>query len=185
MKHPLTFWLGQQGQDILTALGESIAARLTTLFSSVPKHADLPGFQKNAFYPDGSPVLPKEDLCYPFFAAWYLGTPIPGVFLDLEPLYRQTAAKAAISWIASLNYGLPKDYRNVDGVPLDIEYAGQRIRFLIPDIGVTGPDDAQEIVLPVADHWSNDGEWSGTRGFFSGVGEKSSPARLCVCVLSA
>ncbi len=158
-----TYWFGTDFHDLLPELSQSDCGKLDCLFIAAPDASKRPGFLKNVFFQDGTPVQELEEgtVC-PVYAPRYLGTPIPAEFLDIVPMYSQTAAAAAISWILSITGSRQASYLNQDALSFDYSYNGSPIRFVFPINELRNGSDFWkdgDLIIPIADTFRNDSDW--------------------------
>lgn len=150
--------------------GEAIPDRIrdkldgTDLFPELSEYQQVADSEKDCFTADGTPVHYDPNYLYPVYAAWYMGTPIPSSYLDVNQGYRKTAALAAIEWIAKL---LPEatgfSARHHNGQKMTAEVNGQLTTFCWPDthVELSGSYGSIEIpVIPFPDSRDNEDDWS-------------------------
>lgn len=151
------YWLGKDIRDMVPGISEQNALMLDIACGSKPVLSGTPGFVKDAFYMDGTPICPEKGVVYPCFAPWYTGTPIPETFHRIEDGYSQGAAKAAISWALALHGGTIGSRNVLDGFSVEMNYQGTSLQIHFPICQAVHTNGA--IVVPVADTFRNDEAW--------------------------
>lgn len=150
-------------------LPASVTAKLdcTFAFEAASPLFQLNHLKKDAFYADGTPVEIIKDTLYPVYAAWYLGYPIPGAYLDVSSEYRKTASVAAVEWLQKhLPFEDVKcDLRHFNGETVAAPADGLQFCFpttVITYRQVTASGSLERCivpVIPIPDTFQNDESW--------------------------
>lgn len=151
------FWFGMDLGALLPELLADELMDLDKILGVRPRLDTVDGFQRETFYPDGTPVNHNALTVYPYFAPRYLGTPMPDANVRLEEGYSRTAAKSAVSWVCGLLGGMIWEKDLLHGIRMDVHWNGSTVPVMFPLCGAELPDG--EIIFPVADTWRNDGDW--------------------------
>lgn len=160
-------------------LSEALQEKLNMygILKSVPK-TNVSGssetrFVKDFFTPDGYPRLNEgvklEDVSFPYIfpaiAPWYDGAAIPSAIVKMDPLYRQTACEASLSWLFNLMgaakaVGSTKNSRTFHGLSFQEEIHGVTHTFAFPDTRIEAmTHGGTAAVVLIADSYWNNGEW--------------------------
>lgn len=158
--------VSQYLQDKLNALG---------ILKPVPITKDLGAetrFIKDFFGADGYPHLNDtarlSDIAFPYIfpaiAPWYDGAAIPSAIVDMEPLYRQTACEAALSWLFTLmNAGNAvcgnDSSKTFHGLAFQEEIQGMKHTFAFPDTRIQTETHGTAAIILIADSYWNNSEW--------------------------
>lgn len=126
-----------------------------------PLQSQFPGFEKNAFSPDGFPVDCKADTVYPALLYRLIGTPISAYLSEIEKEYRSTASVAALKWLEKV-LGRKDIYWYSDGLHFEYEFLGEKIKFCFPTTTIAyeiNSSPLQAAVIPLPDSHNNDPDW--------------------------
>ena len=131
-------------------------------------------FIKDFFTPDGFPKietgLKHSEVAYPYIfpaiAPWYDGAAIPSVIVDMDPLYRQTACEAALSWLFNLTSAADSSCsvadcsRTFHGLAFQEEINGTNHTFAFPDTRISTSSHGTAAVVLCADSYWNTDDWA-------------------------
>lgn len=151
------YWFGKDIFDVLGTVDTATLMEVDSFIGKAPSHERADGFVPNAFYADFTPVFHDNNVVYPVYAPWYMGTPIPEAFLRIEDTYSRTAAQAAFSWTGGVLGKQCKPAASMDGLSFDFAFANRSVTVHFPLCEYLASDSA--IIVPVADTWRNDAEW--------------------------
>ena len=149
--------LGKDLRDMIPGISDQTALLLDIACGTLPPHQNEPGFIKDAFYMDGTPVNPDVNTVYPCYAFRYTGTPVPEAALRVEESFSRGAAKAAISRTLALHGGTIGHQDTLNGLAFEVDICGTPIRVCFPICQVVHTNGS--IVIPVADTFRNDESW--------------------------
>lgn len=156
-----------------TTLPDELDQKLVGFFPQPPCiSAEKDSFIQDGFFPDGTPKQLRNDCIYPAYTGHYLGYPLPSTYLDISPLYRKTAAVAAMEWITKL-LPLPDiqcefRHHNAELLRVDEVAPGKPLYCCFPDTAITythfdSVTGVSEIryapIIPWPDSNSNDEAW--------------------------
>lgn len=131
-------------------------------------------FVKDFFTADGYPKLGEgmkhAEVAYPYLfpviAPWYDATAIPAIQLEMEPLYRQTACSAALSWLFNLtgaagtaNHSFGDTARSFHGLAFQEEIQGMVHTFAFPDTRIATSTHGTAAVILIADSYWQNSDW--------------------------
>lgn len=144
-------------------LPESIKDKLEgNLLRNNPVHFGLPGFEKDAFTPDGYPVTTKPDTIYPALLYRTIGIPVSESLTEIEPEFRRTASVAALKWLEKVLHRESHQW-DFDGLNIQHTIDGEVINFCFPTTWVKHKIDNTHAefcaVLPFPDTFLNDEDW--------------------------
>lgn len=147
------------------------------ILKAVPE-TNIPGststsFIKDFFTPDGYPPLAvgmkHSDASYPYLfpaiAPWYTAAAVPAIIADMEPLYRQTACEAALSWLFNLTAAadpsgvVANSQKTFNGLAFQEEINGTVHTFAFPDTCINTKAHGRAAVILIADSYWNNNEW--------------------------
>lgn len=128
-------------------------------------------FIKDFFTPDGYPKM-KEGLklsevefpyIFPAMAPWYGGASVPEAIMEMDPLYRQTASSAALSWLKTVLGAAPGSVNDnsatsFNGVAFRQNVQGVDHTFAFPDTRImdTPYGGPAAVILITDSYWNND-----------------------------
>lgn len=153
----MSYWFGKSIEDVFPGADNTFLKTLDGCLGHIPAMSQLSGFQKDAFYHDGTPVVYDPHTVYPAYAARYVGATIPETALRIDELYSRMAAQAAISWATAIqgDYLVPTPY--LDGIRFEYEVNGVSVPVYFPASHVLIQGDA--IIVPVAETFRSDSDW--------------------------
>lgn len=145
------------------SLPESIKDKLEcNLLRNNPAYFGLPGFEKEAFTPDGYPVNAKPDTIYPALLHRTIGIPVSDSLTEIEPEFRRTASVAALKWLEKVLLCTTQHW-SFDGLNIQHTIDGEVINFCFPTTTVMQTIDNTHAeycaVLPFPDTFLNDEDW--------------------------
>lgn len=131
---------------------------------------------KDAFQSDGQPVQYNPDTLYPIYAPRYLRQMIPSTLLEVAPLFKHTAAIAAIQWLSKLLYLSDVDIHHFDGETFTGNVDGESFNFCFPlttisysantlvPTAAANPQLLRQTaaIIPFPDSRENDSDWQGS-----------------------
>lgn len=130
-------------------------------------------FIKDFFEPDGFPHLADgvnaTDVNFPYIfpaiAPWYDGALIPAAMAEMNPLFRQTACKAALNWLHTLtdaadpNGPQEKATETFHGLAFQENINGVNYTFAFPDTRIDTNSHGPAAVVLIADSYWNNEAW--------------------------
>lgn len=145
------------------SLPDSIKDKLECdLLRNNPAYFECPGFEKDAFTPDGYPVNAKPDTIYPALLYRTIGIPVSESLTEIEPEFRRTASVAALKWLEKVLHGSTSHWA-FNGLNFQYIIDGDPINFCFPTTSVMHTIDASHAeycaVIPLPDTFLNDEDW--------------------------
>ena len=157
-------------------LSQTLQSRLSAMLESIPDttvNSPSLRFVKNFFTADGYPHLndgvKSYETAYPYIfpaiAPWYDMASIPSTVVEMDPLYRQTACEAALSWLftttsaSGISVG-GENSRTFHGIAFQEEVQGVEHIFAFPDTRIASPvvGGTAAVVLITDSYWNNE-DW--------------------------